>query len=173
MKLSFLFLFFLLAACTPGRVTNVQASLTDFFEPLNWQVIHNRDTFYIFFSPINDSLVETYEYKIINGDSVNTQQNAIKYFDDTLKWQFNEYYYTISQIEKNKISLALNNEIYYLNKISDSLMVVEGFDDSLYFKRTLPLSTFLVRKKYDFVNGTSGTDSAETEPRKIREYNLQ
>jgi hypothetical protein len=166
MKIIFCFLILFLAACTPDKNNDKQTSLTDFFEPFNWQVSSNGDTFYVFFSPINDSLVETFEYKIINGDSVNTQHKAIKYFNDTLKWQFNEYLYVISQFDSSKIFLALKNEVYYLNKISDSLMVLKVLDDSFYFRRTLPISTFLIRKKHDFINATSGTDSSETSPGK-------
>jgi hypothetical protein len=173
MKIILSCLILLLAACTSKKNNGRQTSLTDFFEPLNWQVSNNGDTFYVFFSPIHDSLVETFEYEIINGDSVNTQHNIIKYLDDTLKWQFNEHLYVISQVDSSKIFLALNNEMHYLNKISDSLMVLNVLEDSFYFRRTLPISSFLIRKKFDFIKGTSGTDSSETLPRKIRKDNLR
>lgn len=171
MKFYFLLLSFFFATCTDKKSNTIKVSLPDFFDAHNWEVTNNSDTFYIFFSPVHDILVETYEYKIANGDSVHTQKNAIQIFNDSLKWKFKENIYTVTHIDSNKISLEFKNIMYHLNKISDDLMVLESFNDSFYFRRTLPISTFLVRRKYDYLNGTSGADSAEVLPRKMRKHN--
>lgn len=164
----YLILISFLFACTNKKEKKTDVPLQSFFEPLNWEVTNKWDTSYIFFSPVHDSLVETYEYKIADGDSVSTQKNEIAFINDSIHWKFHESFYTIKQVDSNIISLELDNKKVQLNKISDSLMVLKTIDDSFYFRRTLPISTFLVRKKYDFINGTSGSDSAEVLPRKMR-----
>jgi hypothetical protein len=171
MRLFFLFLSILLISCNTKKAHNKNLVLPDFFEPFNWQVANNSDTFYLFFSPVHDSLVEVFEYKIVNGDSVNTQKDSIGFLNDSLRWKFNNNIYNIIAVGSNKIALEDQNIQYNLQKISDSLMVLGSKNDSFYFRRTLPISTFLVRKKDDYLKGSSGADSAEVLPRKVKKAN--
>lgn len=131
----------------------------------NWQVIEGQDTSYLYFSRIGDALINVYRYQINKGDSVNTHLNNITHQQDSVIWNWENERLLLVASADNAIQWApLNapNSKYILLK-TDSSHISFVFPDGhkAIMKRTLPLSTFLVRKQYDYAHGTSYVDSLD------------
>lgn len=59
------------------------------------------------------------------------------------------------------------NATHTLIKRNDSTLVLGSINDTIYFNKTLPISTFLVRARYDFQHSSKWTDSAEIKRRQV------
>ena len=133
----------------------------------NWRVTGDSDTSYIYFSRQMDNAYRTYEYRIIKGDSSGTRQNSISISGDSVTWTWNNRLLVLENVKGNKAGWKenLSHENFSLEKVSDSILQMKGPNVRLLFKKTLPLSTFLVRARYDYEHGTKFSDSAEVKPR--------
>jgi hypothetical protein len=131
----------------------------------NWQVIEGHDTSYLYFSRIGDALINVYRYQINKGDSVNTHLNIITHQQDSVIWNRENEKLLLVKAGDNALQwVPLNapGSTYILQK-TDSSHISFVFPDGhkTIMKRTLPLSTFLVRKQYDYAHGTSYVDSLD------------
>ena len=131
----------------------------------NWQVIEGQDTSYLYFSRIGDALINVYRYQINKGDSVNTHFNNITHQQDSVIWNWENEKLLLVASADNAIQWALVNDpnSKYILQKTDSSHLSFVFPDGhkAIMKRTLPLSTFLVRKQYDYAHGTSYVDSLD------------
>ncbi|MDQ3846846.1 MAG: hypothetical protein M3342_22960 [Bacteroidota bacterium] len=147
--------------------------INQFLPSANWQVIDNRDTFYLFFAQNPDHTYTIYEYRIRGGDSSDTRTDSIAVADNTVRWQFRnkELYFD----EKRDSTLIWNEALkpeqkYVLRQVSDSLMMLQLPDqnEKMVFRKMLPFTTFLIRFRYDYLHGTRTVDSPEILPRNMR-----
>ncbi|AEW03114.1 hypothetical protein A4D02_03695 [Niastella koreensis] len=129
----------------------------------NWQLIDGVDTSYLFFSRIGNE-VDVYRYTISKGDSVNTQMNNIVHRNDSVIWNWNNEKLLLTGADGNTINWQAMNtgkdacKMVKTDSVHISFVLPNGHTADL--KKTLPLSVFLVRQKYDYIHGTSYTDSA-------------
>jgi hypothetical protein len=171
------FLTLVCAAC--NQTEKINNTPTDKFNQIesivgtnNWQMIDGPDTSYIYFSRIGNSYINGYRYQINKGDSINTQMNNIIHQQDSVIWNWGKEKLLLVSVNDNTIQwekMSVDNAKYTMQK-TDSLHISFVFPDGhkAILKRTLPLSTFLVRKQYDYAHGTSYLDSAEITTRPVK-----
>lgn len=141
--------------------------LQSVFTTANWQVVQGTDTSYIFFSPQMDNSFKTYQYSIYKGDSVNTTMGSIKEVNEKIEWDFFDNTLVLDNVRENETSWKDSTGAnYILTRDNDSSLLLQTPYADLQFKKTLPLSTFLVRAKYDYAHRSNFVDSAEVKPRK-------
>ena len=172
MKKNILIYFSIFVSCNQASnndADNDLQRLTFFLPTANWQVTFGKDTSYIYFSrqPVNN--YKTYEYKLSEGDSSITQEGTIDVSSGSVNWNWNSRVLSLEQIVDSKSTWKekSSGRVYVLEKITDSLLQLSSSEKNWIFKKTLPLSTFLVRAKYDFKHGTKLLDSLEVAPKKI------
>lgn len=163
----------LLIACHHRQKQNASIDLQrlgSILPTANWRVINGADTSYIYFSRQFDNSYKAYEYKLVHGDSVVAWDGGIEISGDSVIWSWNHHLLFLLDANDTKASWrdGSSGESYVLQKINDSSLQLRSSSMYLDLKKTLPLSTFLVRAKYDYEYGTRFADSAEIPPRKIR-----
>jgi len=167
----------LLAACNNEVRETVRRAPKDKFDAIdgitgiaNWRVVDGTDTSYLYFSRMGDALIHVYHFSISKGDSVNTQMFNIVNRGDSVVWAWGNKGYLLSSIDSNTArweDLRNRKDVIILKKadrLHMSFLFPDGHEATM--QQTLPLSTFLVRRKYDYLHGTSYTDSALIKPRK-------
>jgi len=165
------FIFFIVGCNNLTGSNNQLEQLQNFFGTANWQVIKGTDTSYIFFSQQVDNSFKTYQYNLFRGDTVNAEMGKLKANDGKIEWKFFNKTLILDDIKDNEANWKDNLKAnYVLTKWSDSSLLMKTPNGDLRFKRTLPLSTFLVRAKYDYEQGSKLTGSDEVRPRKLIDY---
>jgi hypothetical protein len=172
MKKKFLFGLLILTACNEpaGKKAGEELKkLSAIITTANWRVNGDTDTSYIYFSQQADYTCKTYQFKLIKGDSSVIKQGSISISGDSVIWNWYNKSLVLENIIDNKVNWKekKSGENYLLENKNDSLLQMNLEDRQLMFKRTLPLSTFLVRAKYDYEHGSNLLDSAEVKPRKL------
>jgi hypothetical protein len=170
MKKNILFCFVLLCACNQPERKNVAGDLQKLGSLLptgNWLITSGTDTSYIYFSQQVDNTYKMYEYKLVHGDSLITSQGNILASADSVVWSWNQHHLWLQEISDSKANWKdkRTNASYVLQKINDSSLQLRSSSSQLTLTKTLPLSTFLVRAKYDYEHGTKFLDSTEVPPR--------
>lgn len=143
---------FIVSCGKPGGATQFD-NLEKVFEAGNWKLMAANDTAYAFFSREGPNLIKVYNYRMMNGDSVKTEVHTIQGSDGKITWDWLN-----GELEK-----ATENENVWRSggsemrfKKRDSLHIdVTADKEKIVMERTLPISTFLVRAKYDFLHGTN------------------
>jgi hypothetical protein len=168
-----LFFLFVLSACNhPQKRDSDMAfrALRGLLPTANWQMTNSEDTSYVYFSSQFDESLKVYEYRLIRGDSVVTCEGNISISADSVLWSWNHHLLFLLDADEKKANWRDkgSGENYVLEKINDSSLQFRSSSIFLNLKKTLPLSTFLVRSKYDYEHGTMLADSAEIPPRKTQ-----
>jgi hypothetical protein len=176
MKQIFFLLLLIPTACNlPGKKSNEKElkKLNELLPVANWQMIAGSDTSYIYFSPQENREYKTYEFKLPGGDSELTRLGSIYTSGDDVVWDFLNKQYVLKKITNNKIDWKRKDSTanLVLEKLNDSTLLINLPGKQFMLKKTLPLSTFLVRAKYDYLHGTRFRDSAEVKPRKLSGHN--
>jgi hypothetical protein len=172
MKRVFIFLLTALVACNAPVIRNVNDQLQQLGTLLptaNWKVINGTDTSYIYFSRQADNSYETYEYHLVRGDSAITNQGKIQIIANAVIWNWENHPLVLEDLSDSLTTWKekSSNEKYELQKPDHSSLVLTSNEKKWVFKKTLPLSTFLVRAKFDYEHGTKFLDSIEVAPRRI------
>jgi len=125
----------------------------------NWQLIDGADTSYLYFSRIGDVYINIYQFKIVKGDSADTRLNTIGTNNDTVYWKWENKQWYLQTANDSVMEWAdegyKENSAYSFTK-TDSLHIFYRFPDGhlALLTKTLPLTTFLIRVKYDYEHGT-------------------
>jgi hypothetical protein len=165
------FAFFCFSCNNTASNSNQLPRLQQFFGTANWEVSNGQDTSYVFFSPQTDNSFKTYEYNLSKGDSVHTEMGAIGSKDEKVHWNFFNRVLVLETINDNEARWKdSTGKDYILIKQNDSLLYLRTPDTDLRFAKTLPLSTFLVRAKYDYEHGSNLRDSSEVKPGRLIQY---
>jgi hypothetical protein len=135
--------------------------LEKMFNNDNWMQTDGNDTSYYYFSRI-PSEIQVHQYRMIKGDSVITYMSAMRFSYDSLVWQYNDSTRLfLSAITEKAAEWALTNtappgSFYTAFELKDTKHITVSFANKTQFTltKTLPLSTFLVRSRYDYINGT-------------------
>jgi outer membrane lipoprotein-sorting protein len=125
----------------------------------NWQMIDRLDTSFIYFSRVADNRTNIYHFNIQKGDSLNTITDSIVAVNDTVYWNGKKESWYLKSINDSSMQWAgtglTKNKIYDFIK-TDSTHISFQLPDShlVMLTKTLPLSAFLIRSKYDYEHGT-------------------
>lgn len=128
----------------------------------NWIMADGIDTSYYYFSRTTPENTNVYRFRMHKGDSVNTVLSHIGFLKDAVIWKLNDS--TILSLAAISDSTAAWN-IAGSDGKGVAFMTFDKKDDKhisialkdkppVLLTRTLPLSTFLVRSRYDFLHGT-------------------
>jgi hypothetical protein len=166
-----LFLFFLsvsvLFSCSssPNELSPKDQfdELENIFSIANWKTIDGADTSYLYFSRLGDLNYKVYDFKIVKGDSSLREVSEINYVNKDVNWILSAG--TLKLVSSDSTSAIWNtvegNKMAYsFKRLSDSSIFVKlpGNRQAVMMK-TLPLATFLVRSKYDYISNTHTVDS--------------
>jgi len=172
MRFILIVLIFFVVGCNNHQDSNNQLELLqNIFPTSNWQVTRGSDTSFVFFSPQADNNFKTYEYNLFKGDSANTEMGSIRANNGKVEWDIFNKAIVLDDIKNKESSWKDSTGAnYILTRQSDSVMQMKTPNGDIQFKKTLPLSTFLVRAKYDYEHGSKLLDSGEIKPRKLIRY---
>ncbi len=135
--------------------------LEKMFNNDNWMTADDNDTSYYYFSRI-PSEIQIQHYRMIKGDSVMTNLSAIRFSNDSLVWRYNDSTnlflsgITEKGSEWTRTDKALPGSFYMAFEQKNEKHITLSFAGKKQFTltKTLPLSTFLIRSRYDFLHGT-------------------
>lgn len=127
----------------------------------NWMMMEHTDTSYYYFSR-NNLRTKVYHFKMNKGDSVNTIISEMNVANDSLVWNLNDSTELfLSSIDKRKAEWKKSAKdaqaipyMFYVKKDERNINVVKANGENFHLVKTLPLSTFLIRSRYDFLHST-------------------
>lgn len=130
------------------------------FDNQNYLIADKKDSSYFYFSRLNHSLVRTYAYQLVKGDSAKVQTFEMK--PDSINnicWEWNGRKLKLTSATRGRIvwtdqqSDSLKYEFLQLDKNRIALTFPDG--KKVVLQKILPLSLFLVRSRYDYQHGTN------------------
>jgi hypothetical protein len=152
-----------------GHLNDQADRLISFMEG-NWQLTEQDDTSFIYLAKgAGDTLLATYQYRFINGDTLLLQKNCVKRTGSGIVWSLFNKSYVLNLLDSTMISWSEQpnrREGYCSWRKLDSvngLLQMPG--KTIHVRKTLPFSVLLVRKRFDFEHNTSYADSAEVNRR--------
>ncbi len=136
--------------------------LEKIFDNDNWMKTAGKDTSYYYFSR-TPAEIQVHEYKIVKGDSTITNLSAIRFSNDSLVWWYNDSTslflagITNERSEWNRINKDSPATFYVrFEKKDETHLDMAGADKKHFLlTKTIPLSTFLIRSRYDYLHGTN------------------
>jgi len=131
-------------------------SLEKVFDNQNWMVIRGKDTSYLYLSRLNNFLILAHNFNMKKGDSANLMIDSIKVADNNkITWNHsNKNYILESATDYTNNWVADSSKIIFRKNDIGTLGFEITGQEKLMLKKTLPLSTFLVRSFYDYQRGT-------------------
>ncbi|MCX6337274.1 MAG: hypothetical protein NT153_08345 [Bacteroidetes bacterium] len=131
-------------------------SLEKVFDNQNWVVIRGKDTSYLYLSRLNNFLILAHNFTIKKGDSANLLIDSIIVSDNNkITWKHsNKNYVLESATDYTNNWVADSSKIIFRKNDIGTLGFEITGQEKFMLKKTLPLSTFLVRSFYDYQHGT-------------------
>lgn len=172
MKNKITILLICLVACTNSKRSSSEhlENLGKLIGTGNWQVLNGADTLYVFFSQQVNHSYKIYTYTFSKGDSANTKMESIVQNKNGVEWNFLDKKLVLKQNKKDTFFwVDPDQNEYVLQKNNDSTLQMQTPEKKIVFKKTLPLSTFMIRVKYDYEHGSTLKDSSEIKPRKQKQ----
>jgi hypothetical protein len=132
--------------------------LEKIFANSNWLVVDGKDSSYFYCSRLGKTNCKVYGYTIAGGDSTQTIVTEIKAAGDSIIAEWPQHPLasyltmvdTVQALWKDK-----NDSVYIFRKVDDrGLQVKYPGKANLYIEKTITISSFLVRSKYDYKHGT-------------------
>lgn len=125
----------------------------------NWMLVDNKDTAYYYFSRLNNLDFNTYQYKMVKGDSADVRHDKIKPEKNNLRWNFDGKELSITSATIARIDAAAQSPDsaakYVFTRLDrNNIGITYPNQKKAILKRTIPFSLFLVRSRYDYTNGT-------------------
>lgn len=134
--------------------------LEKIFNNDNWMKISDKDTSYYYFSRI-PSEIKVCKYKMIKGDSVISGLATMRFSNDSILWEFDDttHLYLNAVTDKTAEWVTVEDTpgtlaIGFEKKDEGHLNFVKVGQKQVVLTRTIPLSTFLIRSRYDYQHGT-------------------
>lgn len=133
-------------------------ALEEVFTNDNWLLAGKNDSSYFYFSRLGDFRVNTYEYKLVKGDSAAVKHTSVQKEGDKIVWAFNNQKLYLTSATKARAVWAVagaDSLQYEFLRINENQLALTYPDKhKLILQKTLPFSLFLVRSRYDFTHGT-------------------
>lgn len=134
-------------------------TLERFFQNDNWLLVAGTDSSYLYCSRTGNTTFTSTSYKMVKGDSVNIMITGMQHSGDTVYWRVPPDT-TIVRLENRASGKlvwtnkdGLHQYIFEKTDSSHISLTYPGSKKALLVKIS-PLSSFLVRSKYDYLHGT-------------------
>lgn len=123
----------------------------------NWMKIDNKDTTFYYFSR-HSSDFNTYQYKLVKGDSANVVYGKIQPVQNQLAWIFDGKKLLVTSATIARIAATAEGDTaarYEFSKLDNNhIRVTYPSQKQLVMQKTIAFGLFLVRSRYDYANGT-------------------
>lgn len=133
-------------------------SLEKIFDNDNWMSINRKDTSYYYFSRTEPASMKVINYSMLRGDSVNTVVSAMIGQNNEITWQSMGRRLKLVSTGTTSctwVDLASNAPIVFTKTDSNNIEVLlTGGSQIMKLQKTITLSSFLTRSRYDFKNNT-------------------
>lgn len=133
-------------------------ALEEIFTNDNWLISDKKDSSYFYFSRLGKFTVNTYEYKIVKGDSARVTHALIQTEGDKISLPFNGHKLYIQSATKARLVCTVagaDSLTYTFVRLNDNqISLTYPGNKKTVVKKMLPLSQFLIRSRYDYTNGT-------------------
>ena len=135
-------------------------ALESLFDNQNWLQIEKKDSSYFYFSRVNPYLINTYDYRIKKGDSLNTIFSPIQSNPQgKIVWQWlHKNLELIGAAKSRAIWKCIDTDSFTIEMLKldeNEIRILFPDGKKWILQKTHPISLFLVRKQYDYLNGTS------------------
>ncbi len=134
-------------------------SLEKLFDNQNYLLTQLKDSSYLYFSRLNNYLIYVHNYKLVKGDSADLTIDTIKLNTKNqlvFNWKGKALYLKQTTDYSSDWSIqGTDSTVVQFKKIDqNNLQLLNQEGNKLIMKKTITLSTFLVRSFYDFQHGT-------------------
>ena len=167
-SIAFFFLLILFSCSSPNKKLSSKDEfdkLEKIFSSANWRITEGADTAYWYFSRLGDLNYTVYDYTIKEGDSSLHEVSHISYLNNIISWvRLADTLKLVSLDSSTAVwhSIKEDQPAYSFKKLSDSSVSVDlPGGKQLSMKKTLSLTPFLVRSKYDHLHHTHTVESPE------------
>lgn len=124
----------------------------------NWMAIDNKDTSYCYFSRLGNFDFNTYQYRLVKGDSANVVHAKMQPQENRIAWQLDGKKLLVNNATPTRITAVVAGDTamkYEFLKLDEQRIRVTYPDrKQLEWKKTIPFSLYLVRSRYDYAHGT-------------------
>jgi|GEM_PF-920822 len=124
----------------------------------NWLLADQKDSSYLYVSRLGDYSVNTYAYKMIKGDSAQVKHGRMERGNNTINWEFDGNPLAITGATSTRIVAAArggdSSAYEFIRLDANRIQVTCPDKQKKILQKTLPLSLFLIRSRYDFAHGT-------------------
>lgn len=133
-------------------------ALEDVFGNENWLIEDKKDSSYFYFSRLGSFKVNTYTYKLVKGDSAKVIYGSMLQEGNSLIWNFNNQKLQVTSATRGRIVWSVigadSLQYEFLRLDNNQISLTYPDKEKVFLRKTLPFSLFLVRARYDYVNGT-------------------
>lgn len=133
-------------------------ALEEIFTNDNWLITDKKDSSYFYFSRLGDFTVNTYEYRLVKGDSALVKKEKIGVEGDKITWNFKGEKLQLDKATKARAVWSVSGkdsmQYEFVRIDNNQIGLVLPDKRKLVLQKILPLSTFLVKSRYDFMHGT-------------------
>lgn len=133
-------------------------ALEEIFTNDNWLIADKKDSSYFYFSRLGKFTANTYEYKVVKGDSAQVTHGLVQTEGDKISLPFNGHKLYIQSATKARLVCTVagaDSLTYTFLRLNDTrISLVYPDNKKIVLKKMLPLSLFLVRSRHDYTNGT-------------------
>ena len=133
-------------------------ALEQIFSNDNWMIKKQNDTTYFYFSRINNFKVNIYQYHLIKGDSAKVAYTIMEPRANQIIWNFDEHQLHLESATKHRaVFSAINNDPLkweFIRIDNNQIQMINPTKKQINWSKISPLSTFLIRSRYDYSHGT-------------------
>jgi hypothetical protein len=124
----------------------------------NYLIVDGKDSNYVYFTRLGRDNFFTHSYKIVNGDSAQATIDTIQINkENKVQWNWKEKHLLLQDCNDTKALwqniLNTNDKVDFLKMNQQRLNIAINLKQLLLTK-TLPISLFLIRIKYDYQHKT-------------------
>ncbi|WP_298301753.1 hypothetical protein [Hydrotalea sp.] len=133
-------------------------SIQHLFGNENWRIISGKDTTYRYFSRQNDLQIHVYQYNMNQGDSIQCSFQTIRYTPKGIFWQQSADTFQLIHATLNSNKWIHGADTMFFRLLYSGCIEHQFKGKNATMNRTINLTDFLIRSRYDFLHGTHYAD---------------
>ncbi|MDE3125809.1 MAG: hypothetical protein KGK14_09865, partial [Bacteroidota bacterium] len=113
-----------------------------------------KDTFYQYFSRQNDLLIHVYQFKMHQGDSIQSSLQKITCTPKGIFWEQMLDTFQLKMATQQNLLWISESDTLSFKHIQPALLQLQYENTVAIMQPTINLTDFLIRSRYDFIHGT-------------------